>query len=378
MESHRLFDDDVQPCPQTLLRLAGVQPVGRGHCKHIGRWAECQKLIQGRKHRNTRTFRRQGRRWVYIHQGYQLGAGVAGDQRGMATANVAHATDNKTNGRKRIGSGHCWQLKESACKLRKNGRLCMHDNPATGCNFAVIPPFSMPLTHIAGLEIDLVRKKMRSLRLTVYAGGRIRVAVPEHTSEAAVEQFVQARRAWVEQHRQRFAARSPQPVLRYVTGEQVAYLGQPYELMIVPTNTRPTIIRQANHLHLHAPAHSTAAQRQAVLRAWYRQQLKQLVPELLRKWEPVVGQQAAGWGVKQMRTRWGTCNIEARRIWLNLELVKHPLECLEYVVVHELTHLHERLHSARFWGLMDQFMPDWRRHRATLNQVRLALAAPPC
>ena len=237
----------------------------------------------------------------------------------------------------------------------------------------------MPLTTIAGLEIDLVRQRMRSLRLTVYAGGRIRVAVPLSTPAAAVEEFVRARHAWIQKHQQQFATRAPRPVLQYVSGEQHPYLGQLYELQVTPAPGRPCVWldEATGQLHLHVPPDSTTAERAAALTAWYRQQLKQRVPALLQRWEPIVGRQATSWGVKQMRTRWGTCNIGARRIWLNLELIKRPLPCLEYVVVHELTHLHERLHNARFWGLLDQFMPDWRTHKATLNQVSLAPGTPP-
>lgn len=238
----------------------------------------------------------------------------------------------------------------------------------------------MPLVQIAGLPIDLVRQRMRSLRLTVYAGGRIRVSVPLHTPAAAIEAFVQARRSWIEKHQQRFATREPAPQLRYESGETVPYLGQAYELLVNPVaGGRPGVVMlpEARQLCLSVPVGSTAAQREAVLTAWYRQQLKQLLPALFAQWEPVVGRAAAAWGVKQMRTRWGTCNIGARRVWLNLELIKRPLPCLEYVLVHELTHLHERLHNARFWGFMDQFMPDWRTHRAVLNQVLLAPTAAP-
>lgn len=234
----------------------------------------------------------------------------------------------------------------------------------------------MPLTTIAGLEIDLVRKRMRSLRLTVYAGGRIRVAVPLNTPAAAVEQFVQARHAWIQKHQQQFATREPRPSLHYTSGEQHPYRGRTYELVIETGRAHAVLDEAAGQLRLRVPANSSRAQREAVLNAFYRQQLKQLVPELLLKWEPVVGRRAASWGVKLMRTRWGTCNIGAGRIWLNLELMKRPLPCLEYVVVHELTHLHERLHNARFWGLLDQFMPDWRTHKAELNRIHLAPGTP--
>ncbi|QIX63035.1 M48 family metallopeptidase [Hymenobacter sp. BT18] len=236
----------------------------------------------------------------------------------------------------------------------------------------------MALTQLAGIEVDLVRKRMRSLRLTVYAAGRVRVSAPLHTPLAAVEEFVRTRRAWIEKHQQQFAARTPAPQLQFEAGETHFYQGQAYTLAVHPADRpRVELHPETRELHLYVPAEATPEQRAALLTAWYRQQLRALMPQLLAKWEPVVGRQAASWGIRQMRTRWGTCNIGARRIWLNLELMKRPLLCLEYVVVHELNHLHERLHNARFWGLMDQFMPDWRDYKAELNRIHLTPGAPP-
>ena len=105
---------------------------------------------------------------------------------------------------------------------------------------------------------------------------------------------------------------------------------------------------------------------------WYRCRLKEQIPELLEKWERIVGVQTAVWGVKQMKTKWGTCNVEARRIWLNLELVKKTVHCLEYIIVHELVHLLERNHNDRFAALMDQYLPLWRQYREELNRSPLA------
>lgn len=165
--------------------------------------------------------------------------------------------------------------------------------------------------------------------------------------------------------------------LAYVSGETHFYQGTGYTLQMVPTAGRARVVlhEELKHLELHLPAESTAAQREHLLTAWYRAQLKAQLPALLAKWEPIVGQQATCWGVKQMKTRWGTCNIQAKRIWLNLELIKCPPRCLEYVVVHELVHLHERYHNARFWGFMDEFMPEWRTYKAELSQVTLGPAA---
>jgi predicted metal-dependent hydrolase len=112
--------------------------------------------------------------------------------------------------------------------------------------------------------------------------------------------------------------------------------------------------------------------RESVLTEWYRRQLKALIPDLIAEWQPVLGVEVADWGVKKMKTKWGSCNTRDRRVWLNLELAKKPPRCLEYVLVHELAHLLESHHNGRFKALMDQFMPRWRLHRDELNQAPLA------
>lgn len=230
----------------------------------------------------------------------------------------------------------------------------------------------MSLIQIAEFQVEVVRKKMKSLRLTVYAAdGRVRVAAPLRVPLSAIEEFVLARRIWIQRHQAKFAARELPPVLAYASGETHYYQGRAYTLRVHEGagRARVQLPHDEPYLDLHIPAGSTPAQRALVLQAWYRARLKEQLPALAAQWEPVVGAQAREWAVKQMKTRWGTCNIQARRIWLNLELIKRPLPCLEYVVVHELVHLHERHHNARFWGLMDQFMPDWRQHKQQLNRT---------
>ena len=108
--------------------------------------------------------------------------------------------------------------------------------------------------------------------------------------------------------------------------------------------------------------------------AWYRQQLKALIPPTIAQWETAMSVNVAEWGVKQMKTKRGACNIEARRIWLNLELAKKPVQCLECIIVHEMTHLLERYHNDRFTKLMDSFLPQWRLQRAELNRAPLGHA----
>ena len=103
------------------------------------------------------------------------------------------------------------------------------------------------------------------------------------------------------------------------------------------------------------------------MREWYRRELKALIPPLIKKWEPQIGVKVKSWGVKLMKTKWGSCNIAAKRIWLNLELAKKNPTCPEYIVVHEMVHLLERLHNEKFVAYMDKFLPNWRSTKAELN-----------
>jgi predicted metal-dependent hydrolase len=120
---------------------------------------------------------------------------------------------------------------------------------------------------------------------------------------------------------------------------------------------------------LYVNAGAAVADKHQVLQEWYREQLKQQLPTLIAKWEKVINVSCDDWGVNRMRTKWGSCYRDAKRIWLNLELAKKPPLCLEYIIVHELVHLHERNHNDRFVRLMNQFMPKGRHHRDTLNSL---------
>jgi len=128
-------------------------------------------------------------------------------------------------------------------------------------------------------------------------------------------------------------------------------------------------LRNKTYIDLYVREGSSEEKRREVLRNWYRQHLKRKIPKLIQKWETIMQVEVKDWGVKRMKTKWGTCNPQAQRIWLNLELAKKPPSCLEYVVVHEMTHLFERHHNERFRSLLDQFLPNWRRYRDELNQT---------
>jgi len=229
---------------------------------------------------------------------------------------------------------------------------------------------------IRGLPVDVVRKAIKNLHLGVYPPhGRVRVAAPLAVSDEAVRLAVIAKLGWIKRQRARFEEQPRQSKREMVSGESHYFLGQRYRLNVVAQNGPSSVaIRNKRTLDLFVRAGRDTGQCAKVMLAWYRQKLKALIPPLIAQWETVMGVKVAEWGVKQMKTKWGACNIEARRIWLNLELAKKSIQCLEYIVVHEMVHLLERHHNDRFTKLMDSFLPQWRLQRAELNRAPLGHA----
>ncbi len=222
---------------------------------------------------------------------------------------------------------------------------------------------------IQGIEIQLLRKSIKTLRLGVYPpDGRVRVSVPVGVSDEQVRLFVLDRVGWIKKQQAYFLSRVYPPVLQMVTGESHYLFGQCYQLEVIERHGRHEIVIQdATILQLYVHSTTTIANRLRVLTEWYRSQLKLRIPVILAHWQPIIGVLVTGWGVKNMKTRWGSCNRSKKRIWLNLQLAKKPQECLEYVVVHELVHLLERYHNKRFYGLLERFFPGWRRCRDLLK-----------
>ncbi len=225
---------------------------------------------------------------------------------------------------------------------------------------------------VGHLWVEVVRKDIKLLHLSVYPPhGRVRVSAPLVVNDDAVRMAVIGKLAWIKKQQAKFDAQPRQSRREMVNGESHYFLGRRYRLRVREHHGPARVGRGIAFLDLYVRPETTTEQRERVLHQWYRGQLKALIPPLLEKWQPVIGVQVADWGVKKMKTRWGTCNIVARRIWFNLELAKKPMQCLEYIAVHELVHLLERHHNGRFRALMDQFMPQWRLHREVLNQTPL-------
>lgn len=225
---------------------------------------------------------------------------------------------------------------------------------------------------IEEFTITVERKPIKNMYLRIRPeDGSICISAPLDMPEDTVLSFAKDRLPWIRSKKRNLEKMSQKPkssARRYLTGETHYLWGKPLYLNVITTNVRPGAELYANNIHLYVHPESTAEQRRKLLHEWYRQQLKDMIPQIFAHWEPIMGVHAREVHIKTMKTRWGTCNVAEKRIWLNLHLAKKPLTCVEYVIVHELCHLIVPNHSKRFYQYMDIFMPDWKKRKEILNQ----------
>ena len=226
---------------------------------------------------------------------------------------------------------------------------------------------------VSGIEVDVVYKDIKNLHIGVYPPlGRVRVAAPNRLDDEQVRLAVVSRLPWIRRHRTQLQAAERQSVREMVTGESHYVWGSRLRLKVVERPGRSHVEIDGRHLMLYVPESMTTDQRRNVLDRWYRDQLRQAVPELVEKWERRMRVTVPKWSIRRMKTKWGSCNRETGHIWFNVELAKKSPECLEYVVVHEMIHLLERTHGERFSKLMSKFMPNWQVRRDLLNESPLS------
>lgn len=231
----------------------------------------------------------------------------------------------------------------------------------------------MPNIEIGSLMVQLNRKAIKNLHISVLPpDGRIRVAAPKAMSDVAIRMAVISKIPWIKQQQRDFAKQPRQSLREMVNGECHYLWGKRYRLDIVDGSNKHCVTLGRGRLHLHIAASTNVEKKLLALTKFYRDLLKKRIAMLLPAWETKIGVHANYLGVRVMKTKWGSCNTQERRIWLNLELVKKPPECLEFVLVHELVHLLERKHNDVFKAYMDTYLPDWRERRSLLNTMPLA------
>lgn len=227
---------------------------------------------------------------------------------------------------------------------------------------------------VRGINVQVIRKEIKNLHLSVHPPeGRVRISAPLHLSDDNVRLAVVAKLRWIKTQQTHFKDQPRQCPREAVTGESHYFFGRRYRLEVMQGYGRHRVVIKNNRtLQLFVNPGTTTKNKMLVINEWYREELKVFIPVLLEKWQEKIGVDVLAWGVKKMKTRWGSCIIPRKRIWLNLELAKKPPECLEYVLVHELVHLLERHHNERFRTLMGKFMPSWQHGRDILKREPLA------
>ena len=227
--------------------------------------------------------------------------------------------------------------------------------------------------EVGGIDVDVVFKDIKNVHLSVYPPtGRVRISAPSRMSLDTIRAFAISKLNWIKKQQSKIQQQPRETIREYVDRESHYLWGARYLLKIIEIGERPAVELKHRRMLLHVRPGSDWLKRRDVVETWYREQIKEAVPPLLAKWQPVMGVNVEKFYVRRMKTKWGSCNTTAGTIRLNTELAKKPPECLEYVVVHEMVHLLERHHNARFRALMDEFLPQWQHYRDELNRAPLA------
>lgn len=225
---------------------------------------------------------------------------------------------------------------------------------------------------IRGIDVDVIYKDIKNLHIGVYPPlGRVRVAAPLKLDDDRVRLAVIQRLPWIKKQREQLRSAERQSEREMVSGESHYVWGVRHRMKVIERPGRAHVELDGERLLLYVPEGSSVDSRREVLQRWQREQLRRRVPGLIAQWEETVGRQVPRWSIRRMKTKWGSCNRETGHIWFNLELAKKHPDCLEFIVVHEMTHLLERNHGERFTALMDRRLPDWRARRDQLNDAPL-------
>lgn len=230
---------------------------------------------------------------------------------------------------------------------------------------------------ISGIPIDIQKKNIKNMHLQVKPpDGHVVISAPSSMDDKAIEVYARTNLSWIKKQIEKYQQQPREDKRQYVSGETIYIWGKQYFLSFISNSQRNSFDIQGNKVILSMRENSTVKQREAYVREQYRLVLKKEIKRILPKWEKITGLHCDSWQTKYMTTRWGTCNIEKKKIWINLQLVQKPMHCLEYVILHELIHFIERTHNSVFVAYMDQYMKDWRAVRKELNDCRLDYYEP--
>lgn len=224
---------------------------------------------------------------------------------------------------------------------------------------------------IGNIDIEVITKTIKNVHLSVHPpNGRVRIAAPEKMNSDAIRLFAISKLSWIKKQRAKFKHQERQSKREFVSGESHYFIGDRYLLNVIETTGKQKVeLRNKKYMDLYVRSGSTIEKRENIVIEWYRNYLKSVIPSNIKKWEEIMEVKVNFWGVRLMKTKWGTCNTVDKRIWINLELAKKNPRCLEYIIVHEMIHLLQRKHNDRFIAYMDKFLPNWRSVKNELNEL---------
>ncbi len=226
--------------------------------------------------------------------------------------------------------------------------------------------------NLGEIAVHVVQKDIKNIHLSVYPpAGEVRISAPLRMDLDTVRVFAISKLSWIKQQQKKILGQERETSREYLNRESHYVWGKRYLLRVIEKDARPNVDLRHSQILLQIRPGTSAGKREAVLENWYRTQLKAAARPLITKWESLLGVRVQRLFVQRMKTKWGSCSPSSRSIRLNTELGKKPPECLEYIIVHEMAHLLELTHNERFTALLDHFLPHWRYHRETLNNLPL-------
>ena len=221
---------------------------------------------------------------------------------------------------------------------------------------------------VAGIEATLIRKSVKNLRVTIVPpDGEVRVTAPKLMPEALIRAFLLQKADWIRTHAEKVRKSHANEPKQFESGETVRLFGQVYPLCVLENQKKNGVTLETDRIVLSLKGDASKEKREAILNDWLRERLKAEIGHFLPLWSAHTGLVPSTWAVRDMTSRWGSCNTKTKKINLNLQLVHYPLICLEYVILHELCHIRVHGHGADFKALLDRYMPDWKARKKLLN-----------
>jgi predicted metal-dependent hydrolase len=224
--------------------------------------------------------------------------------------------------------------------------------------------------QLGDITVDVVLKDIKNVHLSVYPpAGRVRISAPLRMNTDTIRVFALSKLGWIKQQQKKIQEQARETPREYLERESHYVWGKRYLLTIAEDDRPPMVELQHNQMRLTVRPGTDDTKREAIVEGWYREQLKGVAPSVIARWEPLMCVTVGRFFVQRMKTKWGSCSSGTHSIRLNTELAKKPRQCLEYIIVHEMTHLLEPTHNSRFVSLMDRFMPQWQFYRDELNRL---------